>query len=172
MEWPTATRFWAANRYNHSKTELVELTLDGIRVRHEVANGAEAGFRKTKTLDSASPNFIHSLDAAHLIRTVLAANREDIRDILTVHDNYACLAPHAQRFGQLIRRELLLLHLANPLDELRRANIRGEKQLDPYSPFAALAPLLLEPDAPTPPSPPKLGDLDLFALQHGEYSFA
>jgi DNA-directed RNA polymerase len=171
LEWRTATGFPVANRYQYSRIELVELTLDGIRARHEVANGAIDKFKTTKTLDSASPNFVHSLDAAHLIRTVLAANGEDLKDILTVHDCFACLAPHAVRFSQLIRRELLLLHLANPLAELRRANIGGEKQPSD-SPFAVLAPLLPQREAKPPPPLPEPGDLDISKLLYGEYSFA
>jgi hypothetical protein len=163
LEWPTATGFWVANRYQLSRKKLVELTLEGIRVRHEVADGVRSGFKKKKTLDAASPNFIHSLDAAHLIRTVLAANADGIKDILTVHDNYAFLAPQVERGGQLIRRELFFLHYLDPLAALRRANIGGETT----SPFASLSSLL-----PAPPAPPKVGDLDLFGLLHGEYSFA
>jgi DNA-directed RNA polymerase len=106
--------------------------------------------RKTKILNAASPNFIHSLDAAHLIRTVLAANSEGIRDILTVHDSMACLAPYARRFGQLIRRELATLYIVgDPLAALRDANVDDPKSY----------PL------------PERGTLNAYETQHSEYLF-
>ncbi len=112
LEWRTGTGFPVANMYH--KPDIKDLDLgSGVRSRYTVADGALPERRKEKTLNSASPNFIHSLDATHLIRTVLAANSEDegIRDILTVHDSLACLAPHARRFGQIIRRELAMLYI-------------------------------------------------------------
>ena len=97
-------------------------------------------------LNAASPNYIQSLDAAHLIRTVLTANREGIHDILTVHDSYSCLAPFARPFGQIIRREMAILHAIDPLRALSKAN--GD-------------PLPL----------PQRGNIDPLSAQSTEYSF-
>ena len=49
------------------------------------------------------------MDAAHLIRTVLAAAREDIPG-LTIHDCFSCLAPHAGRFSSIIRVQMAMLY--------------------------------------------------------------
>ena len=73
-------------------------------------------------LNAASPNYIQSLVAAHLIRSVLAANRKGIRDILTVHDSYSCLAPFARPFGMIIRKEMAILHAIDPLRALSKFN--------------------------------------------------
>ena|SRR6516164_2630499 len=100
-------------------------------------------------LNAASPNYIQSLDAAHLIRTVLAANRKGIRDILTVHDSYSCLAPFARPFGLIIRQEMAILHAMDALAALRKANVS-----DPN-----LLPL------------PQRGNIDPLGLQNAEYPF-
>ena len=65
--------------------------------------------------NAASPNFVHSLDAAHLIRVVNRANAEGITNLLTVHDLYACLAPQAVRLGEIIRGELAELYATDHL---------------------------------------------------------
>ena len=149
LEWYSPTGFPVANRYQ--EPHVIHFELDhGIRSQYTVAVGAEPTMMKEKILDAASPNFVHSLDAAHLIRTVLAANSEGIRDILTVHDSYSCLAPHARRFNQIIRREMALLYIAgDPLRALRAANVKDPNLL----------------------RLPRRGKLDLIAVQYGEYEF-
>jgi DNA-dependent RNA polymerase len=149
LEWRTVTGFPVGNRYHYPNIELVDLTVDGVRARREVADGVTSKIKAQKVRDSSSPNFVHSLDAAHLARVVLAANENDIKDILTVHDSFACLAPHARRFHQIIRREMLMLYCwYDPLDNLRLCNTDG------------------------PSSPVGRGTLDPFGLQDEEnYSF-
>jgi DNA-directed RNA polymerase len=121
LEWISPTGFPFVNMYHKPNFVKLDLT-GGVRSRYKVADGASPKRRKIKMLNTASPNFIHSLDAAHLIRTVLTANREGIHDILTVHDSYSCLAPFARPFGQIIRREMAMLHAIDPLRALSKAN--------------------------------------------------
>jgi DNA-directed RNA polymerase len=150
LEWRTGTGFPVVNAYQ--KPNVVDLDLDygGVRSRYTVADGALPEILKAKVLNAASPNFIHSLDATHLIRTVLAANDEGIHDILPVHDSMACLAPHARRFGQIIRREMALLYIVgDPLKALRDANVDDPNLL---------------------PLPPR-GDLKPYEVQNAEYPF-
>jgi len=145
LEWISPTGFPFVNMYHKPKFVMLDLT-GGVRSRYKVADGASPTRRKGKMLNAASPNFIHSLDAAHLIRTVLTANREGIHDILTVHDSYSCLAPFARPFGLIIRREMAMLHAIDPLRALSKAN--GD-------------PLPL----------PQRGNIDPLSAQSTEYSF-
>jgi len=145
LEWISPTGFPFVNMYHKPKFVKLDLT-GGVRSRYKVADGASPIRRKEKMLNAASPNYIQSLDAAHLIRTVLTANREGIHDILTVHDSYSCLAPFARPFGQIIRREMAILHAIDPLRALSKAN--GD-------------PLPL----------PQRGNIDPLSAQSTEYSF-
>jgi len=134
--------------YHEPDTVDIDLGYGGVRSRHTVADGAKPEMKRGKTLNAASPNFVHSLDAAHLMRTVLTANREGIRDLLTVHDSAACLAPRAQRFGQIKRREFAMLYaVGDPLAALRNANVD---------------------DPNLYPLPPR-GNLDALGVQNAEY---
>jgi hypothetical protein len=124
LEWRSPTGFPCANMYNEPNIVHIDLPYGGVRSRYTVADGAKPEMKRDKMLNAASPNFIHSLDAAHLMRTVLAANSEGIRDIIPVHDSYSCLAPHVVRFGKIIRREFAMLYTAgDPLRALRDANV-------------------------------------------------
>jgi len=149
LEWKNPTGFPIANRYFEPKTETVYLVRDKVEVRYRVADGAGPKIRKPKSLNSAAPNFVHSLDAAHLIRTVNAAVSEDITEIITVHDSFACLAPQAKRFSQLIRIQLgLLYYCYDALANLRRHNAPGFR------------------------APPPRGNLDEIAVQNAEYCWS
>jgi hypothetical protein len=55
------------------------------------------------------PNFIHSMDAAHLVRAACAAKAENI-EMLSIHDCYATLAPDSAALHRIIRRELYLMY--------------------------------------------------------------
>jgi hypothetical protein len=150
LEWRSTTGFPFVNMYHEPNVVTVDLGFGGVRAQYRVADGTLPKTMDNKILNAASPNFIHSLDATHLMLTVLRANEEGIRDILTVHDSLACLAPHAQRFGKIIRTQLAMLYIAgDPLKALRDANVD-----DPN-----LFPL------------PDRGSLDPFGVQFAEYAF-
>jgi DNA-directed RNA polymerase len=124
MEWTSPSGFACSNRYEEPNIVKIDLLYGGVRSRYTVADGTLPEMMKGRILDAAPPNFVHSLDAAHLVRTVLAANRDGIRDFITVHDCYSSLAPFARRFGQLIRREMAILYAwGDPLADLRNANV-------------------------------------------------
>jgi DNA-directed RNA polymerase len=150
LEWRSPTGFPFVNMYQVPTVIDIDLGSGGVRSRYTVADGALPEMRMAKMRNAASPNFVHSLDASHLIRTVLAANSEGIRDVLTVHDSLACLAPHARRFGQLIRRDMAMLYaVGDPLAALRAANVD---------------------DPNLYPLPPR-GNLDPLGIQNAEYFF-
>lgn len=58
---------------------------------------------KSKARSAISPNVVHSLDAAHLIRTVVMAHREGIQHFQLIHDSFATHAGKTGRFFQIIR---------------------------------------------------------------------
>jgi DNA-directed RNA polymerase len=122
----SATGFPFINMYH--EPNVIDIDLDSFGLRSTIADGALPETKDVKILNAASPNFIHLLDATHLILTVLAANKEGI-DILPVHDSYSCLAPRAARLGKIIRAQMAMLHAADPLRALRNANVDNPKDL-------------------------------------------
>ena len=55
-------------------------------------------------------NFIHSLDASHLIRTVLTASEDGITDFQFVHDSFGCHACDIERLGAITRKTFVSMH--------------------------------------------------------------
>ncbi len=120
-----------------------------------------------RTIRSAPANFVHSMDASHLVRVVNAATDpiEDINDILVVHDSFAAHAPHAVRLNQLIRREMGMMYMAGTATTEDKTGL-----VQHYDPISKL--LRNNPVEQPPPeliSPP-LGDLDPLDVQAAEWT--
>jgi DNA-dependent RNA polymerase len=108
LTWRSPTGFPVANQYYELKTRRISVPWGGRNAMFKIAEG-RLGVNAEGAADAAAPNFIHSRDAAHLIRTILGAHAEEI-DCLPVHDCFAALAPHATRFNKIIRREMAMLY--------------------------------------------------------------
>ena len=157
LQWKSPTNFPVINRYEEPLTHELHLKMrksgeNGqgvfIRYRPQVAEGHTGKILLNNTLNGSAPNFVHSMDAAHLIRVVLASVEEGITDIVTVHDSYGCLAPHCKRLNQIIRTQLGILYQTyDPIRTLCNCN-------------------------PSNVPAPELGDLDPLDVQFGELSWS
>jgi DNA-directed RNA polymerase len=122
LEWVSPTGFpWANRYYNKSTAKMLHLELRGECVRHKVADGFDDSINKQKAMNGAAPNFVHALDASHLIRVVNAAAIDGITSLATIHDSFGCLAPQATELHRIIRSELAELHGQDVLADLRDA---------------------------------------------------
>ena len=65
---------------------------------------------KIKQRNAAAPNFIHSLDASHLMFTVLAGIEDNIEDYLLIHDSFATHMADTERFFYLIREQFVAMY--------------------------------------------------------------
>ena len=71
---------------------------------------------KRKQSQGASPNAIHSLDAAHLIITCYRADFS----VTTIHDSYGCLLPHMPKLYPLVRETFVELYKTDPLSVIMK----------------------------------------------------
>lgn len=114
LRWVTPAGLPCINRYHERTTERVNLWLNdkGVKsnIRMTVATGYEKPIAKDKAAAGISPNLVHSMDAAHLLLTVVASVNEGITDIATVHDSFGCLPSRATRFNQIIREVFLRMY--------------------------------------------------------------
>jgi DNA-directed RNA polymerase, mitochondrial len=113
---------------------------------------------KNGAANGVAPNFVHALDAAHLLRTVNAAVAEGITSIATVHDSFGCLPSRAARFRRLIREEFVRMYTDHDV----LAEVYEQAGVD-----------LSDPDAKRMPSgPPQKGSLEIEQLLDAEFAFA
>jgi DNA-directed RNA polymerase, mitochondrial len=138
LKYTTTSSFPFVNAYLKSNVEVKRISLRSrsgkavVTVKHVVAIVSwKPEIRKIKAMNSAAPNFVHAIDAAHLVLTVILAEIFKINDILTVHDCYACHAAIADNLHNAIRKALVMVHFEGmPLEGLRRENV-GEGEILP-----------------------------------------
>ena len=79
-----------------------------------------------KQVDGIVAHFIHSLDAAHMIRTIIRLEAEGIRHFAMVHDSYGVHACDVDLLNRVLREEFVRIHsepiLQNFLDKQRKAH--------------------------------------------------
>src|SRR5262249_55446293 len=106
LHWVSRTGLPIGNRYYKSNISTLEMKVRGVRVRYRVADGWSSEIVGHEARNSAAANFVHSQDAALLIRSANAAVREGITNVVCVHDCFGSTAPRMERFREIINREL------------------------------------------------------------------
>lgn len=161
VQWTTPVGIPWINRYHEKVLDSVSLYLNdkGIkeRVRVLIATGSKREIDKDKSANGVAPNFVHALDAAHLLRVVNASNLEGIRSIATVHDSFGCLAPQARRFNAIIREQFALMYETH--DVLSEILERATTDLS-------------EANRDRLPPQPAQGPLDLKDILNADFAFA
>src|SRR5262249_52271021 len=121
MEWVTSSGFPVANSYRQSVKTRVCLPFLGSNP--VIADEYSDLVKRTKVINSVVANLVHSLDAAHLCRSINRAVREGIVDLMSVHDCYGTLAPDVGHFARIRREEIASMYAEwDPLPELLKAN--------------------------------------------------
>lgn len=110
LNWVTPTGLPWCNRYHEVITKRVQLWLSDVRVRITLATGDKKEINKDKAANGVAPNFVHALDAAHLMLTANACISANITQVATVHDSFGCLAPYAVRFNRIIREQFVEMY--------------------------------------------------------------
>lgn len=105
--------------------EVKQVDFKADKVKVSIDKGRKVEFKiYTDELDSSahkkglSPNYIHSLDASHLMMTVNALHQRGISDIVTVHDSFATHANDVTLLSKTLREAFVALHKQDILPEL------------------------------------------------------
>ena len=111
----------------------------------------------TRQVSGIAPNFIHSLDASHLMMSVCEAKRHSISNFALIHDSLGTHAGLTEDFAKIIRETFYRLYSEyTPLEDITKH----------------LLAQIEEPDKEKIPTPPTKGDLDLTKIKEAVYLFA
>jgi len=103
-----------------------------------------------------SPNFVHSLDAAHMMRTVVYCQAVGMDSFAMVHDSYGAHASDAEELSYQLRRAFVDQYAGDVLGDFRQQLVEQVPE---------------ELAAKIPPLPP-MGTLELEAVMDSNYFFA
>jgi DNA-directed RNA polymerase len=153
--WSTPAGFLAQQEYRDTIGQMVNLTLNGRRIRMTLeVEGTKLDARKQA--QGISPNFVHSLDAAHLMRTVAKAHALGLRSFAMVHDSYGTHAGNAGLLHGVLREAFVEQYSTDVLTTFRDELIQQ----------------LPEEKRSEVPPVPTLGTLDLNDVLKSDYFFA
>jgi DNA-directed RNA polymerase, mitochondrial len=161
LRWVTPCGLPWINRYHQADCQRVVLWMHdrGVKTPYEVkiATGHHNEIDKDKAAAAVAPNFVHAMDACHLMRVALAASAAGNHNLATVHDSFGCLASRAGEFRRTILAEFVALYsehdvLAEALSWARRD--------------------LTHPDCDRMPSVPEQGPLNIEEVLNAEFAFA
>lgn len=155
IRWRTPSGLLVTQGYRKMVSRQVETTFMGkIKVRINVEDaGPEAD--KARHVSAFSPNFVHSLDAAALMSTVLLAKDNGLTAFAAVHDSYGTHAGNMSLLAACIRRAFVDMY--SEADVL--ANLRADIASQVEDPTALK-------------EPPKPGTLDLSKVLESDFFFA
>jgi DNA-directed RNA polymerase len=155
VSWTTPSGLLVLQSYREQIGKSLDFDVAGKRIRLMLKNeGDKLDGRKQSA--GISPNFIHSLDAAHMMRTVAYCLDAGITDFAMIHDSYGSHAGAAEDLRNLLRRAFVDQYSEEVLADFKQ-------QLANQLP-AELAKEL--------PELPPCGTLDLEGVMHSEYFFA
>ena len=155
MEWVTPTNLLVRQSYPELELRRIKTHIDGSIIKLAYQHQKEDTISKSKTASGSSPNFIHSLDAAALTKTVNGCLDEGITDFAMVHDSYGTHSPNMPMLGHILRQAFVDMYQEHDvLQELynhARENLGEDVEL---------------------PAPPSKGDLELNGILKSDYFFA
>jgi DNA-directed RNA polymerase len=109
IQWTTPTGFVVKQDYRKVRSREVKLLVSGQRIKLHVADGHEDKIDSAKMALAIAPNFVHSMDAAHMLRCVelLLDTVGPSIHLSMVHDSYATHAADAGELAHAIRQSFV-----------------------------------------------------------------
>ncbi len=129
MTWEAPSGFPVHHWYQKEKTRTLFTTLGtGVRAlgiaekRQQIVCYDKEDSPNVKTMASAAPpNFIHSLDAAVLVETVLGCYSRGVENFALVHDSFGVSAADAPVLAEEIRQAIVRVFKYDPLEALAKS---------------------------------------------------
>ncbi|APL99490.1 RNA polymerase [Aquamicrobium phage P14] len=118
ISWVSPSGFPALQTYWEQEVHRVRSRLCGGAKLVLMSDTDKPSVRKHS--NGIAPNFIHSMDAAHLTLTTVQSSTEGIHSLAMIHDDYGTHARYAGRLYSIIREVFVNIYEScDPLEELR-----------------------------------------------------
>ena len=155
ISWVTPTGFLAQQAYKVPAMKVIETTFDKVRVQITYDTKTSEKLDKRRQSSGISPNWVHSLDASHMMKTINAATALGMKSFCFIHDSYGTHAGNAPVLADVLRSEF----------------VRMYSQHDVLAEFRDMLQAQL-PEKVTLAEIPEKGDLDLKMVLKSQFFFA
>lgn len=161
IKWTTPAGFPVVQKYMDKKARRIETKIGDKIIKLSIDEPSDS-LDKPKQKSAISPNYVHSLDAAALMKTVNGCLAQDIGNFAMIHDSYGTHAADSVALAATLRRTFVEMfggEGVNLLEQWKNEVLASVPE-----------PLLAElPDLPVLPA---TGDLDVGEVAHSLFFFA
>ena len=116
--WTTPSGFKVVHHYNKNKTRRSLAKLYNTKELIFFIRTKDVDVRSA--LQAIAPNYIHSLDAAHMFLVIHELIYNFVYDICMIHDSYGCHANDVDTMRIIINQKFYDIHSVNQLEILKR----------------------------------------------------
>ena len=110
INWTTPTGFLVQQAYRVPDMKYIETAFKKVRVRLMYNTKQTEKLDKRRQASGISPNWVHSLDAAHLMLTLNAAYDAGVRSFCFIHDSYGTHAGKAGLLASTLREQFVRMY--------------------------------------------------------------
>ena len=107
MRWVTPAGFPVVQHYASEEVVRVDLPAIGVKLSMTRFNQMESN--RAKSVNGIAPNFVHSLDSAHLVRVI----NEFTGSLVPIHDSFATHPCDVQEMHRVLRNEFVQMYNDN-----------------------------------------------------------
>ena len=155
IRWDTPVNFPVLQAYKETKPYRIETKLLGSTFRPMLYK--ETGkIDKNRQANGISPNFVHSIDAAHMMLTIDVAKQCEIFSFAMVHDSYGTHAADAETLWWCLRKAFVEMYSQTDVLEDFRADLLDVLPKDKHDQI---------------PQSPDKGSLDIALVEESEFFF-
>lgn len=154
--WTTPVGFKVMQQYRNTSSRRVKTKLGDTVVKLSLQEEKNT-IDKRRMQNAISPNFVHSMDATHLVMSVCYALDNGIHSFAMIHDSFGCHAADTNMLAACLREAFVDLY--SDLDVLDDFRQQIERQVD-------------EADVSKIPALPPKGSLDLELVRESDFFFA
>lgn len=153
--WTTPVGLPILQEYREAEGTRVKVHWEGQRIDLVVMQDGTR-LSKRSQMNGVAPNFIHSLDASHLMAVAEASKKAGINHLAVIHDSFGTHAADTTTMARLLRETFVAQYTPDVL--------RGF--------YDELVEQLPEDLAKSLPTPPGFGEFDLNEVLKSDYVFA
>lgn len=153
--WTSPIGLPVLHDYRKMTAERVKVFVNGQMVKY-VLEKPTLDIDARSQASAVAPNFVHSCDAAHLMRVALACRERGITSLAVIHDSFGTHACDTSLLSRLLRETLVEQYSRDVLGDFA-------KELRKQLPEEVAAEL---------PPTPQMGTLDLNEVRASAYAFA
>lgn len=126
--WTLPTGFLVKQKYLKSVVSEVKTVINGRMASLFATGVGTEKMNKFKQVNGIAPNFVHSLDACHLMKTVIGANdTHDIQSFAVVHDSFGTHASDIEELGIILREKFIEIYKEDVLQRFKEEQEKSGK---------------------------------------------